>query len=119
MLLKILFWVYAPLYILLVIFSSQEVNWHIVDWLSIVAIIIALLFLFALAYRKNYFSYTTRKLVFIAITAYMLAYIFFLDPNFGAYPGEEFKDAIVTNIVAVLPVFIPAYLYSTKARKQR
>lgn len=118
MLWKVLFWIYTPLYILLIFSSSLEVKWNFVDWLGIGAVLTGLLFLFAYAYNKNYFSKTTRNIIVATIVSYWIVYAFYLDPNYGAYSGKSIGDSIF-NLIAVLPVFIPALLYSIKGRKQQ
>jgi hypothetical protein len=114
---KILFWLYCVPFVLLVILSSLDVKWHLVDWISDVAVMTGILILYLYAYNKNLGSNRFRYFIVSLIIVYWIVYVFYLDPHTGAYPRRNDIADILFNIVVVLPVFIADVLYARRRLK--
>jgi hypothetical protein len=112
---KIIFWGYSVIYLSIVILSSLEVKWKIVDWIGVFAVLMGLFILYAYAYNKNYWSKNTRTLIVLMIVAYWSIYSFYLDSKYGAYPGKELSDSIF-NTLLLSPIFIAGTLYIRRAK---
>ena len=115
MFLKICFWVLTILYLLLIIGSSFEVAWALIDWISFILIALGFVALFGLAYNKTIWTRRIWIIITLAVITLWLLYTFYLDKQFGAYPPKTIGDFIAT-LIGGLPALIACLFYTKKLK---
>jgi hypothetical protein len=112
---KILFWLYALIIVLSTAYALNETNWYMVDYIEMVATILAALCMYGYAYQKVWGTQAQRQLFIVSVVGYLLLYFLYLDLRYGAHPAESLSSGVLT-VVFLSPLLISNILY---ARLQR
>lgn len=116
MFLRIVFWLLTVFYTLLITASVSEMTWALVDWISFIVVAIGIVSLYGLAYKKQMGTRQAWRLITPMLVIYWIAYTFYLDQHFGAYPAKTTGDAIST-LVGGLPILVAAIAYTQKLKR--
>ena len=113
---KVVFWLYSLILAVVFAFALTTTAWKIVDWVSDLTLLVCLLLVYGLAYKKKWWDEQIRRLIATSAVGYSLVYFHYLDFKYGAYPAESQTEAIFVTIF-LLPLFIGALLYAFRPIK--